>query len=662
MREAGQHALRVCLGVFVVAASGPGGAVEFSYSGYLREHWSVNLQNNETFEPKGFDPGAPGVAFRAPGETVGGQWEPSMIRHSGKLEGLLTAGPLTFGAVGRANYETRTSYERGLQDISKQMPAITTLEAAGALFPLVSDVLPQVPGTQIMANASAFTSAFMNAFLDGLAPPCAGLPPFPGGPDCYAAGLPGIRGGTQRSLFLEDYDGTEMREWWVMFDTGARTHFKLGKQQVVWGETDFFRAMDIIHGYDLRWRSFLELENEELRKPLIMANVQLDVPELGGSLQFILRPGWDDGEDIGDNAPIRGGRWAPAPWSGADIPGSLLAPYNYHHDKGDEDDASYGVRWGGTFKQIGYSLNYYRGQNTDLVAVRSPLLGSTYGNWEGPTFAVNELIFPRTSTFGITLNAYSGLLDSVLRGEAAFTPDKPYNTGTQTYIDLFRFLGAANAAAGGLAGDFTSAPPPGGFGPGHVVLNDPSRPGSAYTPGTPVTADGSVVVATLAVPGHGPVVEKDTLRLMVGLDKNLRWTMRSLNTSRPATWTAQVFDTWVLNHDEDDDIVENIGFSAARREHQTFLTNAVSLPFDYDTVTFTLAAGVDLGSFDAFVIPSVDLVFGDHWRVRLEADIFLPRHVKSFNLGVPEMGDGRTRTLGTLNDRDQLVARITYQF
>ena len=95
---------------------------------------------------------------------------------------------------------------------------------------------------------------------------------------------------TPRHNWMDDIEGDQMREWYTTFRVGDRVRATLGKQQVVWGETDFFRAMDIIHGYDLRWRSFLETENEELRKPLIMANVEIDVPELNGSLQLFIAP------------------------------------------------------------------------------------------------------------------------------------------------------------------------------------------------------------------------------------------------------------------------------------------------------------------------------------------------------------------------------------
>lgn len=654
IRSAVPASMLALLGAALLAP-GMAPAVDFEYSGYIREHLSVNLQNSDEFKPTGSDPSGLFLS----GKEFGGKGDLSMWRHSGKLEASADFGPFQLFAIGRIARETHTKWGRDLQNASKLMAAYTT---TGAGFSGPPFFFP--PGTTFFANSSAFTSPTIEGLLTGLigAPcPVATLVP---GCTWFAPGLVGYGGGTQDDLALEQYDSTELREAFVTFDLGERTHFKLGKQQIVWGETDFFRAMDIIHGYDLRWRSFLETENEELRKPLIMANVTIDVPELAGALQLVFRPGWDNGDDMGETGPLNGGRWSPAPWAGAGVTSSLLGAYNYHHNLGDENDANYGFRWSGTLKQIGYSLNYYRGLANDGLVIRNDLIGngSNPGQWEGGPFRVGEVVFPMTETYGLTLNGYSGILDSVLRAEVALTPNKGYNAGTNTFVDLFAFLGAANAAAfsfpNGLAGNFYPFP---------ALLNDPANPLTRYNPDPAVnpfgiTTGGTPVAAALSVPGLGGVVEKDTLKIMFGLDKQLNWTMGALGTSRPTFWTVQLFDTWIMNFKKRDDIVELFGYGAPAHEHKTILTNAFSFPYKYDTVTPGFAIGFDLGNFDAFMIPSLDLVFGDHWRVRFEADIFLPRHVEKTNLGMTGDDSKDTRLLGTLHDRDQFVARITYQF
>ena len=111
------------------------------------------------------------------------------------------------------------------------------------------------------------------------------------------------------------------------FDAFERVTFRLGKQQVVWGETDFFRAMDVVNGFEYRWRLFMEPENEELRKPLVMAKIMVAFPEISSGLQVLVRPGWDERGQIGNRYPLGGTRWAPSPYGALDFTG--LVDYNY---------------------------------------------------------------------------------------------------------------------------------------------------------------------------------------------------------------------------------------------------------------------------------------------------------------------------------------------
>ena len=86
-------------------------------------------------------------------------------------------------------------------------------------------------------------------------------------PETLPAGN-GTGAGGQSGNIMDNYNNGEIRELWTEFNVGDRASFRLGKQQIVWGESDFFHAMDVVHGYDLSWRLFFEGENEEWRKPL----------------------------------------------------------------------------------------------------------------------------------------------------------------------------------------------------------------------------------------------------------------------------------------------------------------------------------------------------------------------------------------------------------
>ena len=257
--------------------------------------------------------------------------------------------------------------------------------------------------------------------------------------------------------FSSRYDENELRELYLDMPVGQRIKLRLGKQQVVWGETDFFQAMDVVHGYDQSWRSFLEPENEEWRKPLILGNAQVAVPELKGNLQLLVRPGLDRAKDIGNTYDMFGGRWSQNRSKGFNLNSNVVfaLPINYHHPDGDTDKAHYGGRWSGTLgpnDDLAYSLNYYhtQAQNPVIFADATAPFGLSF-------------IHPTIDIYGGTLSGKVPLdfLDTVFRAEVAYVPNQPFNNSTlgvekkniirsmlglDTNLRLERILGTCNAS------------------------------------------------------------------------------------------------------------------------------------------------------------------------------------------------------------------------
>jgi len=391
------------------------------------------------------------------------------------------------------------------------------------------------------------------------------------------------------------YNNVDLREWYVDLQASKRTTFRLGRQQVVWGRTDFFRGMDIFHGFDFTWRSFLEVENEQLRKPLILASAQVQFPKVDGTLQLVVRPALDDEEDIGNTYDLRGGRWANQPNKGFDfltpIPDVFPGvPYNYHHPQADTDDITGGIRWSALAAGIDYSIAYLRTFNND------PVVNSVFNPFGAPPindFA--EFIYPDVDLFGFTLVKDFAESDFVLRGEFTYTFDQPYNIGTE-------FFGGA-------------------------------------------------------LPGFGGIVEKDTLRSMLAIDKPMDWPMKVLGASRPAFFNLQLFDTWLVSFDEKDDIVALAGYGAPIKRHTTIATFILGWNYRNDRINPTIAAGADLSNGGGFIIPSVQFVFGNHWRLRLEYDWFTDSGNK-----LPGEIEQDTTLFGYFANNDQFVLRATFQF
>jgi len=407
-----------------------------------------------------------------------------------------------------------------------------------------------------------------------------------------AVGLMGNYSGTgahRKGDFMEQYETTdEVFDWLreLYFDVNLlddRLMVRVGRQQLVWGESDFFQAMDVVHGYDYRGRLFYE-NNEEWRKPLMLFNFRLDFYELGGSLNWYIRPGWDRKEDMGSNYNIEGGRWIPHPYRGVDFT-QFTDSYNTDHDSGDWSDMTYGIRWNGEWGSIGYSFAYMKTFNpAPIVSPRSAgatgspssngkafnddgaygevflMTGSShsYGGYE-PTQAsvLGDWMYPEIDIFGYTMTGFNSPMDATLSAEIAFIPNKPYNYGSLDSI----------------------------------------------------------------LPGWNGVIEKDTINMMFRIDKEFKW-MDSLGTHRPSLSSVQLFDTWILSHDDKDEIVEFASFGAQKKEHTAYLTIFTLMNFHRDTINPSFVAGTDLTKGGGFAIPAVELVYGDDWRLKAELNLW----------------------------------------
>jgi hypothetical protein len=400
-----------------------------------------------------------------------------------------------------------------------------------------------------------------------------------------AANTPGGPG----SHIMDTYNHGDIRELYVDYAPNERLKFRLGRQQVVWGETDFFRAMDVVHGFDYRWRSFLEREGDELRKPLILLNGKVDVPEANGSLQVLVRPGWDRDRDIGNTYDLSGGRWALQPNKGVDFLAPGLLRYNYHHSSGDVDDVTGGLRWSGTAGPVNYSVAYLKTFNND------PVVNSSFAPYgTAPAAGLGEFIYPKVNLVGLTASGYVPALDAVLSSELVYTRDAAFNVGTN-------FMGGT-------------------------------------------------------LPGFGGIKRKDVLQAMFRMDKNFNLA-RVLGTSRPSFFSVQVFDKWIQSYDRADDLVDNAGYGGPLKRHSTVVTGVLGLNYSNDKINPMLAVGTDATNGGGFVIPSVEFVWGNNWRLVAEADLFFSKHQK-----LPGQIEGQTHLFGWFKNNDQLLFRLTRQF
>lgn len=369
--------------------------------------------------------------------------------------------------------------------------------------------------------------------------------------------------GGPASNVLGEYRKTDLREFYADFDIGERVHMRLGKQQVVWGETDLFHPTDLIQGFDYRWRFFLEGEPDELRKSLIMINAQIKVPEVNGSLQTVLRPGLDRREDIG-NTYAFSGRWAQSPGKGFDplAPGSgggdaPAFSYDYDHPAGRYKAPTGGLRWTSVVGPINYSVSALR------TFAPEPVLNPAAKPYQKkPTGAFADIFYPLIKVYSVSASGEIAALDTVANVEIAYQKGNLFNSG---------FAGAAS----GLAG--------------------------------------------------GPVLEKNVVQTTLRFDKTLRLT-ELLGTSGASLSSLQIFDTATLGLKDSEQIVNAAGHALPIRKHKTVVSYFFSLPYLSGTVEPGLLFARYMQSGDMLFVPTLKFSMGTNWRFLLEADIFKAKH------------------------------------
>lgn len=413
---------------------------------------------------------------------------------------------------------------------------------------------------------------------------------------------------------MDLYNQNEIRELYLDFPVGERTRLRLGKQQIAWGETDFFAANDLVHGFDYTWRSFLEPANEELRKTNIMAKMNIDVPELDGGIELFVRPGWDRKKDIGTELDIYGGRWSSQPYAGVDF--RNIDPYNYENKEGDYRDVTGGIRWSGLKGDTNYSLSYLRtfypspilnaSNNLALIGQPNVPSGATTKGTDQTRGVAGEIIYPIVDIFGFTASRYSDWADAVLSTEVGYIKDAPYQVDSST----------------------------------------------------------PTLLSQIIAPGYDGYTTKDVVAMMLRMDKNIAATQSWLGTEKPMFFSVQLFDKWVQNFDKDDGLLYSVGWGGKVKEHSVLATTIFDLSYDNGRLRPQLVLGADLSNGGGFAVPSVTVELSSKVRWKVEYDAFWDdAHRDSSKCSQGQMNDcDNTTMFGYFHNRDQLYTSLTYLF
>ena len=197
--------------------------------------------------------------------------------------------------------------------------------------------------------------------------------------------------------------GNEVRELFVDIRQGP-LFLRLGKQQVVWGESDGLRLADIINPLDFRWHYFLE-DWQDIRQGLPMARAIYGLAEKT-DLEFV----W---------APVT---FKPSKWAGVgtywEFPGAGIGGIPEKNYDTNINNGSVGGKIKTTFGS-GFDVSIY----------------DYYHRFESPTAELTssglDFAHPFVNSIGGTFNTFFDPLKTVFRGEAVYNSNEPHNDFTK---------------------------------------------------------------------------------------------------------------------------------------------------------------------------------------------------------------------------------------
>jgi len=247
--------------------------------------------------------------------------------------------------------------------------------------------------------------------------------------------------------------------------------FRLGRQQIIWGESDQFRVMDCFNPLDFTWHAQIE-SWDEIRIPMWVGKGLWDIGTLGPLsntfLEVVYNPfDFQDGLKLDFNPrpwsvpypyPLRGGQVQNA---GAffvsprfNLQGTSLSKGDFQRNP--QDASEIGTRFHGVTPQgFEFSLDYLYGRarglggaSTNAFKIEKVNLpysltqlkpGVAIGYYQDPSMpaakpiypidVTGEIIHPYMHIFGMTGNYFEGdYTQSVLRFETAYVLGEPFQT------------------------------------------------------------------------------------------------------------------------------------------------------------------------------------------------------------------------------------------
>jgi len=219
-----------------------------------------------------------------------------------------------------------------------------------------------------------------------------------------------------RRAFIGDTTDLELREFYLDGEVG-KVFLRLGKQQVVWGEADGLKVLDVVNPQS--FREFILPRFDDSRIPLWIAKAEIPIGD-ASTLQLVWVPDrtYHDVPEPGSTFAFSSPQLTPQPTPG--VPVTVLPPDRPSKFVADSDA---GIRFATFVGGWELSLNYFY-HYTD-----SPVFRRTIGS-EGVTVSSK---YERTHLIGGSFNNAFG--DFVIRGEAGYSTNEFFLTNNMADVD-----------------------------------------------------------------------------------------------------------------------------------------------------------------------------------------------------------------------------------
>ena len=244
-----------------------------------------------------------------------------------------------------------------------------------------------------------------------------------------------------RRALIGDETDFELREFYLDGEIG-KVFLRLGKQQVVWGEADGLKVLDVVNPQS--FREFILPRFDDSRIPLWIAKTEIPIGD-ASTLQLVWVPDqtYHDVPEPGSTFAFTSPQLIPQPTPG--VPVTVLRPDRPNRFVADSDA---GVRFATFVGGWELSLNYF------YHYADSPIFRRAIGT-EGVTISSE---YERTHLIGGSFNNAFG--DFVIRGEAGYSTNEFFLTDNVADVDGVTASGELSYVVGidwtGLSDTFLS--------------------------------------------------------------------------------------------------------------------------------------------------------------------------------------------------------------